>query len=456
MKLKLLTIILTILSFVAMFIYCCKKDEKDETGNQVTNNPCSSPYKIHPIGFSTFYPNDSAVVLPSDLTLKWSGYGYLPLKFDVLFGTNSDSLKSIGSDLADSFLPLEPLKLNLTYYWNITITDKCGWTRSILLRFSTVPDTTVPYLTTSSVPFVYSTTVPVGGKIYYEGLTPVTERGICYGISSDPEKTGTRFPLGKGYGAFSGILSDLNEATLYYAKSYAVNNNGTFFGPQISFTTGLGNPYKYVIDIEGNKYKCITIGTQTWMAENLKTSKYNDGKIIPLVSDNIKWVSISTPAFCWYSNDSTRFKQLYGGIYNWYAVNNGGLCPAGWHVPSDSEWKTLEMFLGMTLAEADGFYFRGKDQGKQLKFTEGWSNHGNGLNTSGFSALPGGEREQGSGSFSNEGLYGTWWSSTNSTDFSIAYPMTGPYQRNIYSGETGVSRLRSNPSTGKSIRCIKD
>ena len=462
MKIKLLRISLSLLTAITIFSDCSKKVEKDEndekyeTGNQVRNNPCST---FHPLGVYNIYPHDSSAVQPAGLTLKWSGDGVLPLKFDVLFGTNPDSVKLIASNLTDSYLPLEPLRRGTTYYWNIKIKDRCGWTRSSLLSFKIIPDSTIPYLTTSSVPFICSTTAPAGGNVYYEGLTPVTERGIYYGISADPEKSGTKLQLGSGFGSFSTILSQLNENTKYYIKAYATNDNGTFFGPEITFTTGLNNPFQYVSDIEGNKYKYLTIGTQTWMAENLKTSKYNDGSIILLLINGNEWASIAAPAFCWYSNDSARYKNLYGGIYNWYAVNTGKLCPSSWHVPSDSEWKTLEMFLGMTAAQADGFYWRGADLGTQLKDSTGWGTQGlegNGLNYSGFSALPGGQRDQWTGTFLDARFTGGWWSATNSTEFSYAYPMTGPYARLLDAGANGVSRTRNNPAIGFSVRCIKD
>ena len=100
-----------------------------------------------------------------------------------------------------------------------------------------------------------------------------------------------------------------------------------------------------VTDIDGNVYKTVVIGTQTWMAENLKTKLYNNGDLIPDVTSEIEWDGLGTDAFCWYNNDQQTYKATYGALYNWYAVNTGKLWPAGWHVPSDAEWTTFIDFL---------------------------------------------------------------------------------------------------------------
>jgi uncharacterized protein (TIGR02145 family) len=202
-----------------------------------------------------------------------------------------------------------------------------------------------------------------------------------------------------------------------------------------------------VQDYDGNVYKTVKIGSQVWMAENLKTTTFNDGTPIPSVRGN------NTPKLFWYNEDSTTYKSKYGALYNWYAVNTGKLCPSGWHVPSDSEWKTLEIFLGMTQAQADGVYYRGTDQGRQLKFTTGWTDQGNGINSSGFSALPGGcwsPNGYPNHSFNAENI-GFWWSSTISETFSIY-----AYGRLLYHDESTVYRDVNSSETGLSVRCIKD
>jgi uncharacterized protein (TIGR02145 family) len=105
-----------------------------------------------------------------------------------------------------------------------------------------------------------------------------------------------------------------------------------------------GSPIR---DRDGNTYKTVIIGTQTWMAENLRTTKYNNGRTIPLIKDYTAWAELKTPAYCWYYNDSTSIsiKESCGALYNWYAVNTGKLCPMGWHVPNRDEIATFEIYL---------------------------------------------------------------------------------------------------------------
>jgi uncharacterized protein (TIGR02145 family) len=116
------------------------------------------------------------------------------------------------------------------------------------------------------------------------------------------------------------------------------------------------------------------------------------------------------PGYCWYNNDASTNKNLYGALYNWYAVYTGKLYPTGWHVSTDSDWKTLEMFLGMTQAEADDIGYRGTDQGTQLKSKTGWIDRDADIGTDivGFSALPGGFRNN-NGIFNQSGYIGSWW-----------------------------------------------
>ena len=138
--------------------------------------------------------------------------------------------------------------------------------------------------------------------------------------------------------------------------------------------------YGTVTDIDGNVYKTIVIGTQTWMAENLKVTNYNDSNSIPLVMDNSEWVALRKDAFCWYNNSEDTYKKVYGALYNAYTVSEGKLCPAGWHVPSVTEWETLCTYLGGDTVA-----------GGKLKSTIVWNSPNTGAdNSSGFTALPGG------------------------------------------------------------------
>jgi len=190
-----------------------------------------------------------------------------------------------------------------------------------------------------------------------------------------------------------------------------------------------------VTDIEGNEYHTVTIGTQVWMVENLKTTKYNDGTNIPNVTDQLTWKNLSTPSYCWYANDVAN-KSTYGALYNWYAVNTGKLAPKGWHVPTDSEWATLITVLGGESVA-----------GSKLKNTSSSSNTG-ANNEAGFSAIPGGSRDY-VGRFSHIGQYGEWWSSTVSDG-----GKSWSRHLNFDSGNQG--RYASYKEVGFSVRCIKD
>jgi uncharacterized protein (TIGR02145 family) len=192
-------------------------------------------------------------------------------------------------------------------------------------------------------------------------------------------------------------------------------------------------------DLDGNTYKTIKIGNQIWMAENLKTTKFNDGAAIPLVIDNAAWLGLNTPAYCWYDNDSI-YKNLYGALYNGYSVNTGKLCPTGWHVSSDTEWSALITYLG-------GDNIAG---GKlKEKGTSHWSSTNPGAtNESGFTALPGGSRYSNGFYFTVKNL-GYWWTSIEGKTLNGWY-------RSIYNRNSVVSRNYYDLTNGFSVRCVKD
>ena len=194
-----------------------------------------------------------------------------------------------------------------------------------------------------------------------------------------------------------------------------------------------------VTDIDGNVYNTVQIGTQVWMAENLKTTRYSDGTPIPLVTDSASWVNYTTGGYCWY-NDSIAYGNTYGALYNWYAVNTGKLAPTGWHVPTDSEWTVLTTFLGGASVA-----------GGALKATSTtyWQSPNTGAtNSSGFSALPGGCRFY-FGSFNNVGYSGLWWSST-------ASDATSSWYRTMLYDFAVVNRINYYNASGFSVRCVKN
>lgn len=199
-------------------------------------------------------------------------------------------------------------------------------------------------------------------------------------------------------------------------------------------------PETTVKDIEDNVYKTVTIGTQVWMAENLKTIKNNDGTAIPLVTDNTAWGALITPGYCWYDNNAATNKATYGALYNWYTANTGKLCPTGWHVPTDAEWTTLTIYLGGETVDGGKL----KETG-----TTHWLTPNTGAtNEKNFTALPGGYRIN-TGAYLGIGNYGYWWSSTQNTTISA-------WSRSMSYGSSSISRHPTFEQNGLSVRCVKD
>jgi len=189
------------------------------------------------------------------------------------------------------------------------------------------------------------------------------------------------------------------------------------------------------VDGDGNKYDTIVIGTQTWLKQNLKTTKYINGDKIYSISNNEEWISWQIGAYCWYNNDPETYKNTYGALYNW-DVAKANICPTGYHVPTSEDWTTLIEFLGGEF-----------DAGGKLKEagTIHWlSPNESATNGSGFTALPGGERWCGDGSFMFIRSMGGWWASDDSNLIGLT----------SISGKTGITSLPRN--SGFSIRCVKD
>jgi uncharacterized protein (TIGR02145 family) len=191
---------------------------------------------------------------------------------------------------------------------------------------------------------------------------------------------------------------------------------------------------------DGETYKTVKIGTQTWMAENLKTTKFNDGTFIPFVTDNTEWSNLTTPGYCWYNNNEAAYKATYGALYNWHTVSTGKLCPTGWHVPSDVEWTTLTSFLGGGSVALDKL--------KEIGLTHWLTRNTGATNETSFTALPGGYRGY-DGTFGGVGDYSGWWSSTELSSASA-------FAREMGYGYTDVKRLNGDKLDGFSVRCLQD
>ncbi len=210
------------------------------------------------------------------------------------------------------------------------------------------------------------------------------------------------------------------------------------------------NETGFVSDIDNNVYKTVKIGNQWWMAENLKVKTYRNGIPIPNAQSENEWLNASA-AYCIYDDND----YAPGLLYNWNSViDSSNIAPAGWHIPTDQEWKELEIHLGMTQADANKLNWRGTNEGEKLKIggREGWSAFNNvwATNESGFTALAGSCRLS-NGTWGDPGLFATgfWWSSSSFSDNSIWY-------RYLDYKESRIFRSKISKGYGFSIRCIKD
>jgi uncharacterized protein (TIGR02145 family) len=302
------------------------------------------------------------------------------------------------------------------------------------------------FLTTDDVNSINCASAFTGGYIINNVGVPsaLTAQGVCWSTSPNPT-TANNKTIAKTYSDpqhFYSTLTGLNPGTTYYVRAFATNSAGTIYGNDVSFTTPecTDPTYGSVSDIDGNIYKTVKIGPQTWMAENLKTTKYCDGSpISPGIGapagytdwfdcgdGNYLWYG---GAYCWYENDASAYKDAYGAIYNWHAVGTGKLCPTGWHVPTNSDWTKLITFLG----------------GVEEPFNEKTENAMivcYGIYESGFAPVTHGEL-CGWGFLNSD----FWWSATpRPTDRAVPFAYLMSFY--IYGYEP--------QSYGYSVRCLKD
>lgn len=249
-------------------------------------------------------------------------------------------------------------------------------------------------------------------------------------------------------------VATLDAGTAYTAtiSTAAKDQTGTPLANSYtwSFTTAT-SPTNTVMDIDGNVYQTVTIGTQVWMKENLRVTHYRNGDAIPRKGNSTDWTNYFLGAFCEYNNNIAD-ATTYGRLYNWYAVHDTrNIAPAGWHVATDDDWKQLETFLGMSQSEADRMGARGTDQGGKLKEpgTAHWASPNTGAtNESGFTALPAGNRTS-TGEFLGLGYSANFWTSSQDSG-------QNPITRSLGYTSLLVSRGIGVGTSGYSVRCVKD
>lgn len=309
-----------------------------------------------------------------------------------------------------------------------------------------------PTITTGLASNVGNTTAIVNLSI--TNISNSKEIGVLYSSSSAiliPSNARKKSIIDFKTGNNSVFLTGISAGTLYYYKAYTTDGVDYIYGDVKTFTTG------GVQDIDGNVYNTVTIGTQTWMAENLKTTKYRNGQSIPNIKDANSWISLTTGAWCDYENNASN-GTYFGKLYNWHAVSDArNIAPVGWHVPTTEEWTVLENYLITSGYNYDGTT-TGNKIAKSLAAKTDWGIStdigviGNDLtknNKSGFSALPGGYRSWKDGIFYNLNYYGKWWSSTR-------YNNLNAWDENLYFDGSGASYAAWGNQAGFSVRCIKD
>ncbi len=284
-------------------------------------------------------------------------------------------------------------------------------------------DVQQPTVITNNVTSVTSKTAVSGGIITSDGGAAILASGVCWNNGPMPLVSNSKTT--EGTKSFVSTLSGLDGNTKYYVRAYATNISGTAYGEEITFNTLAGE---------------VKIGGQIWMDKNLNVSQYLNGDPVSYVLEGTQWIGLSSGGRTDYENSSSN-GDVYGHLYNWYAITDSRkLCPAGWHVSTESDWNKLVDFLG-GISVAGG---KMKETG-----TSHWNGpNSDGTNESGFTALPGGHRYT-DGGFYNLKIGAYFWTSTAVSSTSAEY-------RNVSTNGPGVSVNTIPKVAGLSVRCVKD
>ncbi|RPI70036.1 MAG: hypothetical protein EHM43_00050, partial [Ignavibacteriae bacterium] len=309
-------------------------------------------------------------------------------------------------------------------------------------------------ITTTAAKYLTSVSATTGGTV--TSTKTIKERGVCYATTTKPTIASSVVVSGAGTGTYESVITGLAANTKYYVRAYVKYGAGKVaYGTQTSFTTL--QSYGTVTDADGNEYATVTIGNQVWMAENLRTTKYNDGTDIPNVTAVADWITLTSGAYCSFDNDDANVAD-YGLLYNWYAVDDTrGIAPTGWHVPTDDEYRTLMNYFGGTNgSNVAGAYLKQAGLDYWLTPNEG-ANSGSGFEARGNGArfytvvntVPGAY-------FSDFKRSSPWWTADETNDSAAKYRQCNSASTQVYRfNYLGHIRYLDKRS-GYALRLVKD
>lgn len=335
------------------------------------------------------------------------------------------------------------LSTNTTYFVRAYATNSVGTGYGTQEEFTTLEVAELPTVLTTSVYELFLDGATITGNVTSDGGAEVTERGVCWNITGDPTISDNTVPGGSGTGMFSCTIAGQDPGTIYSVRAYATNSVGTNYGDQMNYLTLAEDPNAgwepgddWIDTRDDQVYGTIQMGSQVWMTDNLNYGKRIDGMYN---SGNNSIVE----KYCY--DDDVYNCDYYGGLYQWTEMmdyltveSSQGICPSGWHIPSDGEWKELEMTVGMSSVAADSINkWRGNYEAYNL------------LEAGLLSVFPG-RCYWSDGEFYQVDMYAYFWSSS----YSIAYDEA--YYRAMGGGSARIWRSTYHRGDAYSARCVKD
>lgn len=435
--------------FGGLFINSCTKELPKSIPVLTTN-------QINSITASTAF-SGGKIVFDGNLPVKTCGVCWSKNPNPTIL--DNMTIDTVYNTLFTSII--SSLDEDVSYYVRAYATNEAGVAYGNQLTFKTLTKT-LPVLETRAPINITENSATCFGSISFDGNSEILTSGICWSTNSNPTIFDNKINTINGAKSFTFQLTDLSIGTTYYVRAFASNSKGTAYGNEQRFAT-IGPTVK---DVDGNLYHSVTIGSQTWLIENLRTSKYRDGSSIPNVTDNSTWVNSTTGAWCSYDNNQAN-EIKYGKLYNWHAVKDyRNIAPIGWHVATYEEWSILGKYVKENLGTT-------KFVSKALAAKTDWVYDGTGCignniyanNSTGFSALPSGSlltderysygQVYKSGKFQSLGVvFRCWTISENAPYLPENSSKAICFSLDNLDGNLGYASIYK--SSGCVIRCVKD